>query len=120
MDAKIILKIVLAIFMIFAGSYHFVKPDFYIRMIPSSLPNPRGLIIISGLFEILGGVGLLIPQTTIFSAWGLVALLFAVFPANFYMAIKSIPYVDGQPAFIAWLRLPMQFIFIAWALMFTK
>jgi uncharacterized membrane protein len=120
MEIKFVFKLALALLMIFAGSWHFVKPEFYIKMVPPLLPNPRLLVQISGVFEILGGLGLLIPATSIFSAWGLIALFIAVFPANLYMAFNGIAYDSSHPAWVVWVRLPFQLVFIAWAYRLTR
>ena len=118
---KEILRWVLAAFMIFAGISHFTDPDSFVRIVPSFLPGALALVYISGVFEILGGVGLLIPRMSRFAAWGLIALYIAVFPANIYMALNEIPFGEGPtPAVYLWLRLPLQFLLIAWAWWYTK
>lgn len=79
------------------------------------------MVYISGFFEILGGIGLLIPFVSVAAAWGLIALFIAVFPANIYQAIHSIP-IEGIPhhPLFYWFRLPFQAVFIAWAWLYTK
>ncbi len=69
-----------------AGSLHFIKPAPYLRIMPPYIPWHAVIVRVSGAFEILGGVGLLVSATRRAAAWGLVALLIAVFPANLYMA----------------------------------
>lgn len=114
------LQWLLAAFVIAAGVAHFRTPAAFERMVPTWLPSPRALVIISGVFEILGGVGLLIPMTTVFSAWGLMALFLAVFPANVHMALHRIPLGDRVlPGWALWGRLPLQVVLIAWAWLFT-
>jgi uncharacterized membrane protein len=75
------------------------------------------MVEISGFFEILGGVGLLIPRTRRAAAWGLVLLLIAVFPANLYMATNPIETgaTSIAPA-LRWGRLPLQALFVWWVL----
>jgi uncharacterized membrane protein len=106
-----------AIFYLVAGALHFIKPDAYVRIVPPYIPWHLSMVHISGFFEILGGLGLLIPRTRRAAAWGLVALLIAVFPANLYMATDPI---DAGAASIApvirWGRLPLQLVFIWWVL----
>jgi uncharacterized membrane protein len=106
-----------AAFFIVAGTLHFVRPEFYLRIMPPYIPWHLAMVRVSGFFEILGGLGLLLPQTRRAAAWGLVALLVAVFPANIYMATNP---VDAGAASIApalrWGRLPMQAVFVAWVL----
>jgi uncharacterized membrane protein len=76
---------------------------------------------VSGVFEILGGVGLLVPATQRLAAWGLVALYVAVFPANVNMALHRIPLGKMEmPVWALWARLPLQGVLIAWAFWFTR
>jgi uncharacterized membrane protein len=100
-----------AIFYVVAGTLHFIKPDAYLKIVPPYIPWHVALVRLSGGFEILGGLGLLVPQTRRAAAWGLVALLIAVFPANIYMATNPI---DAGAASIApvlrWGRLPVQLL----------
>jgi uncharacterized membrane protein len=112
---------VLAIAMLVVGTLHFLKPKPFVKIVPSYLPAPLALVYISGFFEILGGLGLLLPQTRSLAAWGLIALYIAVFPANIYMLTHNIS-LDPEkpiPRWALWLRLPFQFVFIAWAYWFT-
>ena len=95
-----------------AGIGHFVKPDTYEKIVPPYLPNPAALVIISGVAEIAGGIGLMIPRLRRAAGWGLIALLFAVFPANIYMVQH--PGQFDIPVWILWARLPFQVVFIAW------
>lgn len=115
------MRLVLAIFFIFAGILHFVIPDAYARIVPPALPAPHLLVIISGIAEILGGIGLLVPFTQRAAAWGLVALLVAVFPANIYMAVAHVP-ASGILGlhWVQWLRLPLQIPLILWAMRYTR
>ena len=111
----------LAAFFVVAGTMHFVAPDAYVRIVPPVLPAPRLLVLLSGIAEILGGCGLLLPSTQRPAAWGLVLLLLAVFPANIYTAVShvSFPGIFGQ-SWAQWLRLPLQIPLILWALRYTK
>jgi len=85
------------------------------------LPWPLALVVISGIAEILGAVGLLFRRSGRAAAYGLVLLLAAVFPANIYMAVVNIPFpgIAGEP-WAQWLRLPLQLVLIAWVWRFTK
>ena len=110
-----------SIFYVGAGIMHFIRPDLYLKLIPPYLPWPTALVQTSGFFEILGGLGLLAPQTRRAAAWGLVALLVAVFPANLYMATN--PVEAGAAAIgpaIRWGRLPLQVVFVWWVLWCTS
>lgn len=118
---KFILRVLLAIFMIVAGTLHWVIPDPFVKIVPSFLPYSLALVYISGVFEILGGIGLLVPTFSQAAAWGLIALFIAVFPANINMAANRIQ-MDGIPDSDAlrWGRLPLQAVLIAWAWWYTK
>ena len=111
-DRDPILRWLAASLFILAGGNHFVMPDFYLKIVPPGLPSPSLLVIVSGLAEIAGGAGLLVPGLRRAAGWGLIALLIAVFPANIYMAIH--PEGFSIPAWILWVRLPFQFVFAAW------
>lgn len=118
---KTILRWVLTAFMVAAGANHFLSPAPYVGMMPSALPQPELLVAISGVAEILGGLGLILPQTRRLAAWGLIALFVAVFPANLNMAIHHLPLGKTPvPAWALWARLPLQLVFIAWAYWFAR
>jgi uncharacterized membrane protein len=111
------LRYVLAAIMMGVGSLHFLVPGPFVKIVPSALPAPFALVLISGFFEILGGAGLLVPRVRRAASIGLVLLYLAVFPANINMTMHpeiSAPY--GIPLWSLWLRLPLQAVFIAWAL----
>lgn len=112
----------LSVSMVFIGIGHFVDPEPFVRIVPSWLPAPLWLVWISGVFEILGGIGVAIPKTRKWAAWGLIALFVAVFPANINMAVNEIQLSpdDAIPVWAMWARLPFQLVFIAWAWIFTR
>lgn len=103
--------------MLTAGVAHFILPQPFIDIVPDYLPAAALLVYISGAAEIAGGLGLLLPKTRQAAAWGIVALLIAVFPANIHMAINhTIPAgMPEPPAWALWARLPLQFVMILWA-----
>jgi uncharacterized membrane protein len=107
--------------MVLAGTLHFLVPDPFVRIVPTFLPAPLILVWVSGFFEILGGIGLLLPWVNRAAAWGLIALFIAVFPANINMAINNIvlPGIPHNPV-LYWARLPLQFLLILWAWWFTE
>ena len=115
------LKGVFAVCMIVAGVTHFIAPYPYVKIVPPQLPYPEAIVYISGFFEILGGIGLLVPFVSQAAAWGLVLLLIAVYPANINMAVNNI-HIDNVPDgnWFQAIRLPFQFVLIAWAYWFTK
>ena len=116
---KIILKYLLCVFFVVAGLNHFINPDFYLKSMPPYLPWHLFLIYLSGVFEVALGVLLLVPALTRVAAWGLIALLIAVFPANIQMALNPQLYPDISPT-VLWLRLPLQAVFIAWVFWYTR
>jgi uncharacterized membrane protein len=115
--ARRVTRVVIALAMIWVGVLHFVKPAGFVKIVPKFLPAPLLLVLVSGFFEVLGGVGLLIPRVRKWASWGLVALYVAVFPANVNMALNHLD-LDGKvvPDWALWLRLPFQLVFIGLAL----
>jgi uncharacterized membrane protein len=113
-----LLRWLMAAFFVVAGLNHFREPAVYLGMMPPWLPWPDALIAVSGACEVLGGIGILVPRTRRAAAWGLIALLAAVFPANVHVALMGrMPGFGFSPA-VLWLRLPFQAVFaaaVAWA-----
>ena len=105
-------------FFVFAGIMHFVIPKSYEAIMPRQLPKEshRALVYASGVAEIAGGAGVLHPRTRRIASWWSAATLLAVFPANVNMAINADRFkkVPGGPVAL-WLRLPVQALFIWWA-----
>ena len=116
---KRISKWIFAAAFVLAGANHFVNPDFYMRMMPPFLPAPLFLIRLSGVFQIALGVLLLVPRFSRPAAYGLIALLIAVFPANIYMATNPHLFAEFSPAAL-YARLPFQILLIAWAFWLAK
>lgn len=117
---KATLRGVLAVSIIIVGLTHFLRPEQYARIVPPPFP-PLASVYVSGFFEILGGIGLLIPLVSVPAAWGLISLFIAVFPANIYMTVHNIE-VEGIPQnqAVYWARLPFQAMLIAWAYWYTR
>ena len=109
----------MAIFYLFAGLNHFLDPNFYLQMMPPFLPKPELLIQISGVIEIILAVLLCYPKTTRCAAIGIILLLIAVFPANIYMFQQG-PERYHTSNLILLLRLPLQFVLIAWAAVYAR
>lgn len=103
----------LILLFILTGLNHFSNPDLYVSIIPPYLPLRHELSYIAGFFEILGAIGLFFAKTRKLSGYGLILLLIAIFPANIYMALDPEAFPNYLPLYI-YLRLPAQFIFIAW------
>lgn len=110
-------------FYFFGGINHFLNPDFYIPLIPDYLPKAELLNLISGAAEILGAIGLLVPKTQKFSAWGIAAMLVAFIPSHIYfIQIGScIPDVMCVDEWIGWVRLILIHpLLIYWAWIYTR
>jgi len=103
---------------IIAGINHFRSPGMYIRIIPPYFSNPKLLNILSGAAEIILGFLLMFPFLSHFAAWGIIALLIAVFPANLFM-YQNKKASFGLPKWILLLRMPVQLLFILWAYQHT-
>ena len=103
----------LSLMLLFTGISHFtfMKEDF-VRMMPSSIPLPRGMVYFTGICEIAGAVGLLLPEFRRAAAYALIAFFLAVLPANIHAARAGVT-LRGKPATSLWLRVPMQVLFIA-------
>ena len=118
---KYLLLWVMAVVYALAGFNHLMNPSFYVAIMPPGLPNPEWLNLVSGLAEIVLGVFLLEPRVRAFAAWGIIALLIAVFPANLYVALENVG-IDGpgtgDPVF-NYVRLPFQALFVLWAWWYT-
>ncbi len=117
---KEILRGVLTVSLVIVGITHFLRPEQYARIVPPPFP-PFTSVYLSGVFEILGGIGLLIPSVSVIAAWCLIALFIGVFPANIYMTIHNIE-VEGIPhsQLLYLARLPLQAVLIAWAYWYTR
>jgi uncharacterized membrane protein len=119
---KRVLLWVMAAFYVFGGYNHLANPEFYLRIMPPNLPNPEWLNVLSGLAEIVLGVFVLEPKVRVYAAWGIIALLIAVFPANMYVALQNVG-SDGPGSGLGalnWVRIPFQGLFVVWAWWYTR
>ena len=107
-------RLLLAGLFIGAGVNHFISPEPYVWIIPPYLPWALALVYVSGAAEIIGGIGLLFTQTRKIAAYGLIALLVAVFPANINGALQGTSVSGDIPSWLLWLRLPFQTVLILW------
>lgn len=104
---------------ILAGGNHFVNRALYLRIMPPYIPWPQFMVELSGACEIGLGAALLWPRFRRWAAWGLIALLGAVFPANLHMALHPEAFPEFKPALL-WARLPFQAVFLAWSFWHTQ
>lgn len=102
-----------------AGVNHFIATDFYVGIMPPYLPWHRPLVYLSGAAEVGLGALLVLDRWSAIAAWGLIALLVAVFPANLHMAVNPELYPQFSPLVLG-LRLPLQAVLIVWAYWYTR
>ncbi|HEU4428980.1 MAG TPA: DoxX family protein [Myxococcota bacterium] len=110
----------IALFFINAGISHFTNEAFFVRIVPPWLPNPLLMVQISGVAEIAGGLGILVPQLRRAAGIGLIALLIAVFPANVHMAVHPEQFADIATPGMLYFRLPLQLVALVWTWWATK
>ena len=110
---------IMALLYIAAGIMHFVKPLGYVRIVPPWMPSPFLLVYISGAAEIILGILLFPEATRTMAAWGIIALLVAVFPANIQMTLNYFHY-NNHWKWLTILRLPLQVVLIWWAWLYTS
>ncbi|MBC8054750.1 MAG: DoxX family protein [Sphingobacteriaceae bacterium] len=115
---RISLYIMSAVYLL-AGLNHFINPHWYSKITPTWLCCHKELIILSGICEILLSISLLFPKTRRFGAFGIIALLVAVFPANIQMFVNYLNSEHPQ-TWVTAIRLPLQLFLIWWAFLFTK
>jgi uncharacterized membrane protein len=115
---KLVGKWLFGVLFVAAGVNHFRSPGMYMKIMPPYLPFHRPLVLISGGLEIVLGALLLVPQVSWLAAWGLIALLIAIFPANIYL-YQHQEILPGPPL-LHLLRLPLQGVLIWWAWIYTK
>ena len=105
----------LAVMFLFTASAHFTKTkDDLVKMVPTNFPNPRLLVALTGILEVLGAVGLLLPATRGLAGIGLALMMVAMFPANVSAARSGVK-LRGRPPTPLWIRVPMQIFFIGLA-----
>jgi uncharacterized membrane protein len=102
-----------------AGVYHFINPEFYLRIMPPWVPYPKEVIFISGVCELLFALLLLFSFTRRMGAWCIILLLVAVFPANIQMLLNY-QHENNPLLWIAIVRLPLQIVLIGWAYQFAR
>jgi uncharacterized membrane protein len=109
---------VVTTFFAVGGFFHFYALSFFMQAMPEYLGYHRELVLLSGLCELLGAAGLLMPRTRVFAAYGLIALCIVVFPANLNMALHpdQFPVI---PFVLLYLRLPLQLVII-WMIYLVK
>jgi uncharacterized membrane protein len=122
-NLKIIGLYLMAGFYLFGGINHFRTPEFYLPLIPDYLPTPDLLNLLAGIAEIVLAIGLLIPNTRKWAAWGVIAMLLAFIPSHVYFIQlgSCIPDVLCAAEWMGWVRLLLIHpLLIAWAWIYTQ
>ena len=97
-----------------AGVMHFTKPKIYERIMPPYIPEPKTMVLVSGVAEMVLGFMLLNPETQVKAAWGIIILLVLFFSVHIYMLQEEKASLN-LPKWLLWLRIPLQFGLIYWA-----
>ncbi|MBO6606860.1 MauE/DoxX family redox-associated membrane protein [Psychroserpens sp.] len=105
---------VMAVMYIVAGIMHFIKPKIYMRVMPNYLPEHRFLVYLSGVAEIVLGIGMCYPVTAKWSLYGIILMLIVFLMVHFYM-LSGEKASAGIPKWILILRIPLQFGLMYWA-----
>ncbi len=109
----------LALMLVFTASAHFTRTrEDLVRMTPPWVPRPKAMVAFTGICEILGAIGLLIPKVQRVAGMALVLLFVALLPANVHAAKAGLT-LRGNPVTPLWLRIPMQVLFIGLTLWST-
>jgi uncharacterized membrane protein len=118
---RFVLRTVLpGLLFIVTGTLHFLRPSLYLSIVPPAFGHAALLVAISGAAELAGGIGLLVPATRKAAAIGLIVLLIAVWPANWYMALNAGQFAAVAPAWVIWLRIPLQLPLIWWIVLTAR
>lgn len=117
---KLISKILLAAFFILAGINHFRSPEFYLNIMPDYVPAHELMVQLSGVTEIVAGIMLLIPGLSRWGAWFIIAHLVVFFTVHFWMIQHAADRYAEVPLALLWARIPLQVIFIVWAMWYIS
>ena len=113
------MRYLLGAFFVLAGVNHFVHPGFYTNIMPDYVPLHDALVLLSGATEIAAGAMLFYGPTVRIGAWGIVAMLVVFLTVHVHMIVNADRY-PSVPLWALWLRIALQFAFIAWAWWFTR
>tara|TARA_B110000444_G_scaffold240971_1_gene256863 strand:+ start:814 stop:1185 length:372 start_codon:yes stop_codon:yes gene_type:complete len=122
MKLKSLLIYIMGIGYIWIGFQHFIDTSFFLKIMPPSFPLHKESVHVSGVLEILFGIGIIIKKTRLYASWGIILLLIAVYPANIYLAFSEDAQqsIDISSFFASWVRLPIQFLLIGLAYFSSK
>ncbi len=115
--ARTVLRWVIAAAYLFVGIVHLRSPNGFMPIVPDWVPYPLETILLTGVSEIAGAIGLMIPRFRRAAAWGLAAYAVCVFPANIKHAVEGVIIGGTQ---LGWgyhaPRLAFQPVLVWWAL----
>lgn len=118
-DFALSARIAMSIMLLFTAIGHFAFTKGMSMMIPKIIPFKESIIYLTGIFEILLALGLIIPKFQTVSGWALIVFLLLMLPANIYASLNHVNYqkgtFDGNGLIYLWFRIPLQFLFIIWA-----
>ena len=113
----------MAVMLFFTASAHFAFSGGMTMMLPDFVPNKLAVVYLTGIFEILAAIGLLLPSFRLTTGWVLIIFLILIVPANIYAALKQVDYqkanYDGYGINYLWFRIPLQVLFISWVYYFA-
>ena len=112
----------LALFVLFyvsSGINHFISPDFYLKLMPPYIPFPLEVIYLSGVIEIILGVGAALSRFRVWAAWAIIFMLISFMPVHIHMVAHPEMYPD-VPEIGLWLRIAVQGALIWWAYCYAK
>lgn len=117
---NVIGRVILAAVFLSAGASHFKIPAKYIEMLPPSVPQRENIILVTGILEILGAIGLMIPRFSHVAGNALILFLICIFPANVHAAFARVEFGGGiNGPMLLFIRTPLQMILILWAYLCT-
>jgi uncharacterized membrane protein len=109
----------LGLLFIAAGANHFVNTAFYLAMMPPYLPWHYELVMLSGILEIIAGLGVFAMRFRRAAGLFMILIMIGVFPANLHMALNPVAFPDA-PVWLLYVRLPLQGVLIWWAWVATR
>lgn len=116
-------RIAMSAMLVFTAVGHFAFNKGMAMMLPDFFPYKTGIVYMTGLFEVVLAIGLLLPHYRTVTGWTLIVFLLLVLPANIYAAVHQLDYqkatFDGPGLRYLWFRIPLQALFIAWVYIFV-
>lgn len=107
------------LFYVAQGINHFWHSEMMVRLMPTHYSHPYGLVLLSGVAEIVGGVGLLVERTRRVAAWGIILMLVVYFDVHIFM-VRHAERFAAIPLWVLWVRIPLQFLLIGWAWIYAR